>query len=108
MPEITEDKILAALKGIQDPDLHVDIVTLGFVRDIRISGSSVSLEIRLTTPACPVKEQMKAEAEAALRAIPGLAAATVTMTADVKQHRGLDTSALKGVRNIIAVGSGKG
>ena len=63
---LTPETILQTLKAIQDPDLHKDIVTLGFVKDVKIQGGSVDLTIELTTPACPVKDQMKAQAEAAM------------------------------------------
>ena len=108
MNKVTEEQVLQVLKKIEDPDLHADIVSLGFVRDVRICEGNVALEIRLTTPACPVKEKMQGDAVAAVRAIPGVTEVNVKMTAEVKQHKGLDTGALKGVRNIVAIGSGKG
>ena len=60
---VSQEQVLAALRAVQDPDLHKDIVTLGFVKDVKIAGSEVDFTIELTTPACPVKDQMKAEAE---------------------------------------------
>ena len=60
---LSEDGIKLALSAVMDPDLHKDIVTLGFVRNIKIDGSSVALEVNLTTPACPVKEQLKSQVE---------------------------------------------
>jgi ATP-binding protein involved in chromosome partitioning len=105
---VTKEKILETLKQIEDPDLRTDIVSLGFVRDIRVCEGAVAFEINLTTPACPVKEKMRCQAEELVRSLPGVTDVTVKMTAEVKQHKGLDTTALKGVRNIIAVGSGKG
>ncbi|MEA2174467.1 MAG: ATP-binding protein involved in chromosome partitioning, partial [Blastocatellia bacterium] len=62
MTQITEQLVLDALRRIEDPDLHKDIVTLGFVRDLTIDGGRVSFRIVLTTPACPVKEQMEGAA----------------------------------------------
>ena len=56
---ITEAAILHALRIVEDPDLHKDIVTLGFVKNLRICGGSVALDVELTTPACPVKDQMR-------------------------------------------------
>ncbi len=56
---VTEDQVLSVLRTTQDPDLHKDIVTLGFVKEVRIAGGEVDFTIELTTPACPVKEQMK-------------------------------------------------
>ena len=107
--QLTEQGVRDALKQIQDPDLHKDIVTLGFVQDVAIKGGDVSLRIVLTTPACPVKELMQEQAQNILRALPGVTHVTVTMDADVPKGRGLaDKSMLAGVKNIIAVSSGKG
>lgn len=105
---VTQEQVLQALKKVQDPDLHRDIVSLGFVRNVRICEGNVAFDINLTTPACPVKELLKSEAVQAVRAIPGVQEVNVTMTSEVKTHQGIDKSSLKSVRNIIAVGSGKG
>ncbi len=105
---ISEQDVLQTLGQIQDPDLHRDIVSLGFVRNVKIQGAAVSLEINLTTPACPVKDQMQEQARKLVLALPGVKEAQVTMTAEVRRHPGLDKSAMANVRNVIAVGSGKG
>lgn len=105
----TEKEVLNALSGIQDPDLGRDIVSLGFVKDLRIEGGTVSFQIELTTPACPVKERFRQQATDLVRALPGVEKVDVKMTANVK---GTPPSSLredmKGVRNIVAVASGKG
>ncbi len=109
MSQITEEIILESLKQIIDPDLRKDIVTLGFVRDIAINGGDVSFRIVLTTPACPVKEQMEAEATEIVRGLDGVTNVKVTMDAEVPQGRGIANNvAIPGVKNIIAVSSGKG
>ena len=72
---VTKEQVLSALRTVQDPDLHKDIVTLGFVKEVRIAGGEVDFTIELTTPACPVKDQMKAEAEGGSRPLPGVTAA---------------------------------
>ena len=105
---ITEQAVLSALATIQDPDLRRDIVSLGFVKGLRIDGRTVAFAIELTTPACPVKEKLESEARQAVAAIPGVDQVNIIMKAEVKTTRGPDTSALKGVKNIVAVGSGKG
>jgi len=105
---VSPDQVLAALRAVQDPDLHKDIVTLGFVKNVKIEGGQVDFTIELTTPACPVRDQMKAEAEERVRALPGVSAARATMTADVKARAGMGRQAVPGIRNIIAVGAGKG
>ena len=60
---LDEQAVLNVLKTVQDPDLHRDIVSLGFIKDLKIDGSRVSFKVELTTPACPVKDQLKAECE---------------------------------------------
>jgi ATP-binding protein involved in chromosome partitioning len=109
MPNVTEQSVLDALRGVRDPDLHKDIVTLGFIRDLKIEGGAVSFRIVLTTPACPVKEQMEDESRRLVSALPGVESVHVVMDADVPKGRGLgDKVTVPGVRNIIAVSSGKG
>jgi ATP-binding protein involved in chromosome partitioning len=109
MPQVTEQSVLDALRQIQDPDLRKDIVTLGFIKDLTIDGGSVSFRIVLTTPACPVKEQMESEAQRLVGAIPGVLTVAVKMDAEVPKGRGLgDKVSVEGVRNIVAVSSGKG
>jgi len=109
MSQLTEQLVLEALRQIQDPDLHKDIVTLGFIKDLKIDGGDVSFRIVLTTPACPVKEEMEGAAKELVRAIPGVQSVNVTMDAEVPKGRGIgEKVSVPGVRNIIAVSSGKG
>lgn len=109
MSQITEQTVLEALKQIIDPDLRKDIVTLGFVRDVLISGGEVSFRIVLTTPACPVKEEMETQAIEIVSALEDVENVKVTMDAEVPQGRGLSGNlTLPNVKNIIAVSSGKG
>jgi ATP-binding protein involved in chromosome partitioning len=105
---LTQETILGALKGVVDPDLHKDIVTLGFVKDVKIQGGAVDFTIELTTPACPVKDEMKAQAEALVGALPGVTSAVAKMTAQVRARGGMTSAAIPGIRNVIAVGAGKG
>ncbi len=81
MSQLTEQLILDALRQIQDPDLHKDIVTLGFIKDLKIEGGAVSFRIVLTTPACPVKEEMEGAAKELVGAIPGVQTVSVKMDA---------------------------
>lgn len=109
MIQISEQSVLDALRQIKDPDLHKDIVTLGFIKDLKIEGGAVSFRIVLTTPACPVKEQMESAAREVVGALPGVTSVNVTMDAEVPKGRGLgDKVTMPGVRNIVAVSSGKG
>ena len=107
---ISEHVVLDALKVVKDPDLHQDIVTLGFVKNLRIDGGKVAFTIELTTPACPVKEQMRDQATAAVKAISGVTAVDVEMSASVRAVAAPDAgrAPVDGVKNIIAVGAGKG
>ena len=109
MNQLSEQSVLEALSHIVDPDLHKDIVTLGFVKDLTINDGDVSFRIVLTTPACPVKEAFEEEARKLVGAIEGVETVNVTMDADVPKGRGVANNvAIPGVRNIIAVSSGKG
>ncbi|MET0752424.1 MAG: Mrp/NBP35 family ATP-binding protein [Pyrinomonadaceae bacterium] len=109
MSQITEQAVLAALANIIDPDLRKDIVTLGFIKDLAISGGEVSFRIVLTTPACPVKEAFETEAKQLVGAIEGVTSVKVVMDAEVPKGRGIANNvAVPGVKNIIAVSSGKG
>lgn len=106
----SEASILEALRSVQDPDLHRDIVSLGFIKDLQIEGGAVRFKIELTTPACPVKDQLKAQAEAAVRAVAGVETLAIEMTAQVtaSQPQAGTQGAISGVKNVIAVSSGKG
>jgi len=105
---VTKEQVLSALGTVQDPDLHKDIVTLGFVKDVRIEDGEVDFTIELTTPACPVKDEMKGEAERKVGALAGVTAARAKMTANVSTRGGFGRQQIPGVRNIVAVGAGKG
>ncbi|MFA6455733.1 MAG: Mrp/NBP35 family ATP-binding protein [Bacteroidota bacterium] len=110
MSALTNENILNALRAVRDPDLHRDIVALNFVKEIKIEGKKVSFNIELTTPACPVKDEMKAQAEHAVReAIPEIEQLQVSMTASVSHRANMQAQpVLTGVKNTIAVASGKG
>ena len=109
MADLSEEIVLEALKQIIDPDLRKDIVTLGFIKDLKVDGGDVSFRIVLTTPACPVKEQMEAEATGIVGALHSVTSVKVTMDAEVPQGRGIANNvAVPGVKNIVAVSSGKG
>src|SRR5215468_11170332 len=105
---VTEEQILGVLKRVQDPDLRKDIVSLGFIRNLKIESGKVSFDLNLTTPACSVKDQMRDVAIALVKALLGVQDVQVKMTSEVRQAPQLDKTALSGVRNIVAVGSGKG
>jgi ATP-binding protein involved in chromosome partitioning len=110
MSVLNESAVLDALRVVRDPDLHKDIVALGFVKGLRIDGGRVGFTIELTTPACPVKVQMRDQARAAVAALPGVSDVDVEMTASVRAVAAADgnRAPVEGVKNIIAVGAGKG
>ena len=108
--QVEQAVVLEALKIVRDPDLNRDIVSLGFVKDLKIDGGRVSFTIELTTPACPVKDQMRDQSRAAVMQLPGVSAVDVQMSARVREAVGADggRQPLPGVKNVIAVGAGKG
>ncbi len=106
-----DQEVLDALRVVQDPDLHRDIVALGFVQNLKIDTSgSVAFDVNLTTPACPVKDQLKAQARQVVANLPWVTDVQVTMTAVTQTARGQgqSTPLIPQVRNVIAVASGKG
>ncbi|HEV2707985.1 MAG TPA: Mrp/NBP35 family ATP-binding protein [Pyrinomonadaceae bacterium] len=109
MAQVTESEVYGALAQVKDPDLHKDIVTLGFIKDLKIEGGDVSFRVVLTTPACPVREQLETQAREVVAALPGVASVRVTMDAEVPKGRGLgERLSVPGIKNIVAVSSGKG
>jgi ATP-binding protein involved in chromosome partitioning len=108
--QVEQSHVLDALKVVRDPDLNRDIVSLGFIKDLKIDAGRVAFTIELTTPACPVKDQMRDQARAAVLQLPGVASVDVNMSAKVREAVGGDGARqpLPGVKNVIAVGAGKG
>ncbi len=100
---VTEAQVLQALKQVIDPDFKKDIVSLGFVHDLKIEGGRVTLTLKLTTPACPLKDKLHDEAVAAIRAL-GVEDVVVTMDAESP----IQAKPLPGVDHVIAVVAGKG
>jgi ATP-binding protein involved in chromosome partitioning len=106
---MTEEAILQALSNVQEPDLGKDLVTLNMVKDVKINGNDVSFTIVLTTPACPMKEMMRTASENAVKLLVNKEAnVQVNFTANTTSTRKENLQILSGVKNIIAVVSGKG
>lgn len=105
---VTEADVIAALGTVNDPELHRDLVSLGMIRDIAIDGGDVAFTVVLTTPACPLKGVIQADCEAALKRIDGVERVTIAWDAQVPRDNRLTDRIDVGVRNAIAVGSGKG
>lgn len=105
----TVEDIRNALTHVMDPDLKRDLVTLNMIDDIRVEGNRVSFKIILTTPACPLKNKIKQDAEEAVRKYAGKDLdIDIEMTSRVTTRRKDEEEMLKGVKNIVAVASGKG
>lgn len=106
---ITEEKVIDALRYVDDPDLKKDLVTLGMVKDVKVDVKNVSFTVVLTTPACPLKELIRnACVNAVKHYVDKEAVVNVTMTAQVKQSQQAGKQMLPGIKNIIAIASGKG
>ena len=106
---VSANDVTAALSRITDPELHRDIVSLRMIEDLRIEGDRVSFTLNLTTPACPMRSKMEGDARDAAASVKGVKHVDMKVTATVATTRTADsTGLLKGVRNIIAVASGKG
>lgn len=114
MHKLEKAQIIAALQTVMEPDLKKDLVTLGMIEDIRIDDNNrVSFTVVLTTPACPMKNQIRQACIDAIRTYAPLADEvevnmTSKVTAGCSHHHSGENQPLKGVKNIIAVASGKG
>ncbi|MBK6483316.1 MAG: Mrp/NBP35 family ATP-binding protein [Chitinophagaceae bacterium] len=106
---ITKEQVLKALSYVEDPDLGKDLVTLNMISDIVLDGKKVSFTVILTTPACPMKDAIQKACENAIHhLVDKEALVSITMTSDVTSRRKDNGLVLPGVKNIIAVASGKG
>lgn len=106
---MTREQIIDALRKIEDPDLHKDIVSLGFVKKVEIEKTGIIVEIQLTTPACPVRDEMKTQAVEEIRKLGFQGELKIHMTSHVVSHSNeTREQILPGVKNTIAVASGKG
>ena len=104
---ITEEAVLNALRKVNDPELHRDLVSLGMVKEIKVDGGAVAVTVELTTPACPMREQVEEETKAAIKTLPGVGEVTVNLTASVRKPPA-GREPIPGVKHILAIGSGKG
>jgi ATP-binding protein involved in chromosome partitioning len=101
--------ILEVLKPVQDPELQKSLVELNMIRNIQVDGGAVKFTVVLTTPACPLKEFIVDECKQAVKQLPGVTDVQVEVTAEIPQQKALpDRTGIAGVKNIIAISSGKG
>ncbi|MFL5813869.1 MAG: iron-sulfur cluster carrier protein ApbC [Bdellovibrionia bacterium] len=113
MAQSIQELVLNALRTVQDPDLHRDLVSLNMIRDLEVHDGTVSVRVVLTTPACPMKGKIENDVRNAVLAVPGIRSVNVKMDSEVRgragaQAGGPTTNAIPGVKHIIAVSSGKG
>lgn len=108
MPELTETAVLDALRTVQEPELGGDLVTRNMIHDLTVTGSDVSMTVELTTPACPLKDQIGGEIRRALSPL-GVGEVAIEWTATVRRASPRTAEQLvPGVKNVVAVASGKG
>jgi ATP-binding protein involved in chromosome partitioning len=107
---ITEEKILAVLGKVQDPEIHRDIVSLGMVKNLGVSNGRVSFTVELTTPACPLRETIENDCKKALAEVPGITGLEISFGAQVRGSKAGagQTDLLPTVKNVVLVAAGKG
>ncbi|MGF1536841.1 MAG: Mrp/NBP35 family ATP-binding protein [Elainellaceae cyanobacterium] len=106
---LTAAAILDVLKPVQDPELRRSLVELNMIRNVEVEDGQVSFTLVLTTPACPLREFIVEDCEKAVKTLPGVASVDVAVTAETPQQKSLpDRQGIDGVKNILAVSSGKG
>ena len=103
----TTEQVLSALSNVMDPDLNQDLVSLGMIENLAVEGSSVSLDIILTTPACPLRHQIESDVRKAVSAVEGVDNVKVNMGSRVRSAQPVKIDANQ-FGHVIAVGSGKG
>jgi ATP-binding protein involved in chromosome partitioning len=107
-PMVTVDQVLSSLKKVVDPELHKDIVSMGMIKDLSINDGKVDFTLELTTPACPFNSEIEEDVRAAIASL-GVKDLNMRVTARVMEGRSISMDELlPGVKNIIAVASGKG
>jgi ATP-binding protein involved in chromosome partitioning len=103
------ESVLEVLKPVQDPELQKSLVALNMIRNVKVEDGQVSFTLVLTTPACPLREFIVEDCEKAVRTLPGVESVAVEVTAETPQQKALpDRTGIAGVKNILAVTSGKG
>lgn len=101
--------ILEVLRPVQDPELQKSLVELNMIRNVNVEGGKVSFTLVLTTPACPLRQFIVEDCERAIKTLPGVETVEVEVTAETPQQKALpDRTGIAGVKNILAISSGKG
>src|SRR6185369_892375 len=107
---VAEQDVLAAMSKVIDPELRIDLVKAGMIKEVNITGNKLKLKIELTTPACPMKDQIQKDVEKALRTVPNLESFDLDWGAKVRAAPpgAAKDSLLPQVKNVVLVGAGKG
>lgn len=110
METVTKDVVLEALKKVQDPEIHRDIVSLGMVKELEVGNGKVAFTVELTTPACPLREKIHDDCKKALAGIPGITNLDISFGAQVRGSKSGagQTDLLPTVKNVVLVAAGKG
>ncbi|MBI4869865.1 MAG: Mrp/NBP35 family ATP-binding protein [Candidatus Wallbacteria bacterium] len=106
--QVTSEAVLHVLRGVNDPELNRSLVELGMIQDVKVCGGSVSLTVVLTTPACPLRAQIENDVKSAVRTLPGIESVELKITANVSKGVRDGSINLAGIKNVVAVASGKG
>ncbi|MBZ8181657.1 MAG: Mrp/NBP35 family ATP-binding protein [Oscillatoria sp. PMC 1051.18] len=103
------NSVLEVLRPVEDPELHKSLVELNMIRNVEITGGKVSFTLVLTTPACPLREFIVEDCQKAVKQLPGVEEVEVEVTAETPQQKSLpDRQTIAGIKNIVAISSGKG
>jgi len=105
---LTEELVINQLKTVLDPELNKDLVSLGMIKNVSIDDGKVNVTVELTTPACPLKNQIRADVTKSIKALDDVIDVEVNMTARVPRSKQDSAVENKTIKNIIAVSSGKG
>ena len=105
---LTPEEIEAALRNVMDPELNKDLVSLGMIQDLTVRDGKVKFTIELTTPACPMKSKIEADARQAVESLPGVSEVEIHLTSDVPIDDQIQNRLQRPIRNSIAIASGKG
>lgn len=103
----TKDHIIDALRRVQDPELHKDLVTLNMVKNVAVCDGLVRLNIELTTPACPLKDQIRRDVDREVKSVAGVKSVEIEFSAQVRRGP-MEQATMPGVKHVICVGAGKG
>ena len=106
MPQqLTRERALAILRTVNDPEFHKDLVTLNMIKNLEVSDGKLSFTVNLTTPACPLKSEIERSVRHAFEGVPGLTELNLAFASEVRQPL---KQPIPGIKNVLAVGSGKG